>query len=167
MTVEQHQWLRGREIMSPARGFGAGIAAGAIMAGVLMAGFALSGQGLWTPINAIGGFWGGQTPPSPQFSGVTTWLGLATHFLLAGALGALFASAIERMDKPSLLIIAVWYGFITWFVATFLVLSWLKPELSDLTRTWPFLLGNLAYGLVLGVIAVQHNRPVQRVLSPD
>jgi hypothetical protein len=167
MTVEQHQWLRGKEILSPARGFGAGVAAGALMASVLMAGFALSGQGLWTPINAIGAFWGGQTPPSSQFSGITTVAGLATHFLLAGALGALFFSAIERMDKPSLLIIGVWYGFITWFVSTFLVLSWLKPELRDLVRTWPFLIGTLAYGLALGWIAVRNSRPVQRVFSPD
>lgn len=167
MTVEQHQWLRGKEILSPGRGFGAGIIAGALMAGVLMAGFALNGQGLWTPINAIGSFWGRQPPPSPQFDGVTSLLGLATHFLLAGALGALFFSAIERMDRPSLLIIGVWYGFMTWFVSTFLILSWLKPDLRDLTRTWPFLLGTLAYGLALGVIAVRSSRPVQRIFSPD
>lgn len=167
MTVEQHQWLRGREILSPARGLGAGLVAGAVMAGVLMAGSALNGQDVWTPINAIGGFWRSAAASSPQFGGLTTWLGLATHFLMAAALGALFASAIERMDKPSLLIVAGWYGFTTWFVSTFLVLSWLKPNLSQLMRSWPFLLSAIAYGLVLGVIAVRNSRPVHHVFSPD
>ena len=56
MTVEQHQRTGQSEILTIKQGLVAGIAAAIVMAVVAMAGSSLIGNGLWTPINAIGSF---------------------------------------------------------------------------------------------------------------
>jgi hypothetical protein len=168
MTVEQHQHRTAREILTAPQGFVAGLVAGMAMAAVAMAGFALAGRGLWTPINAIGEFFGGSGQVSPGFAGGTSFLGLGIQLVMGGILGALYASAQERIDVPSLLFIAVYYGFVIWIVATFLVTSWLKPWFHDILRAWPMVVGHLVFGSVLGFFAVarlRHAEPV--VVSPD
>lgn len=167
MTVEQHQRPRGMELMSPVLGLAIGAIAAAVMAAVAMVGFAITGQGLWTPLNAIGGFFGGSLPPSPAFAGATTVLGITIQLVMGALLGALYATAAERMDTRSVVIIAVYYGFGLWFVSTFLVFSWLNPAFQDVAKTWPFLLGNLAYGLVLAAFAATRNKRPQRATGLD
>ena len=167
MTVEQHQRSGSIEVIKIRQGALAGLAAALAMAGVVMLGFSLSGRGLWTPVNAIGSFWQGGATIAPGFDGSTSLLGLAIQLGMGALLGALYASAQERIDSPSLMVVAIYYGFIIWFVATFLVLSWLIPDLSQLMRNWPFFLAHLAFGAVLGAYAVAHNRPLNAVSSPD
>lgn len=167
MTVEQHQRTGGIEILRPVQGFAIGLAGGAVMAVVIMAGSALAGLGLWTFPNAVGSLFRPGGAENAGFAGATSWIGLAVHFVMAGLLGALYASAQERLDNRSVFLIALYYGFILWFVATFLLLSWLKPGLSQALRNWPALAGHLAYGAVLGLYAISRNRPVSGPASPD
>lgn len=166
MTVEQHQYPRGMELLTPRQGLAAGAVAAVAMAGVLMAGSALAGQGLWTPLNAIGGFFGRWQPPEAGFVWPTSLVGLVTHLLFGALFGALYASAAERMDRRSVVLVALYYGFMLWFGATFLILSWLKPDLNDVFRSWLFLASHLVYGLVLGSYAAARPQPV-RPVSPD
>lgn len=167
MTVEQHQRSGSIEVIKIRQGVVAGVAAALAMAGVAMLGFALSGRGLWTPVNAIGNFFQSGATLAPGFAGGASLLGLAIQLGMGALLGALYASAQERIDNPSLLIVAIYYGFIIWFVATFLVLSWLKPALSQVMRSWPIFLAHLAFGAVLGAYAVARNRPLNAISSPD
>lgn len=154
MTAEQHQRLYEQEIMSPVQGLVAGLVAGVVMMLVSTAGFALQGKGLWTPINAIGDFLRAHPDPSPAFAGTTSLIGLGIHLLVGALLGALYASAQERIDARSLVFIALYYGLVIWIVATFLITSWLRPWFHDLWRSWPVLVGHLAFGLTLAVAAV-------------
>lgn len=167
MTVEQHQRPRDVALLNPASGFLVGLAAGAVMGAVVMAGSAVSGRGLWTPINAIGSFFGDVTAAGPAFAGGTTLVGITIQLGMGGLLGALYASAIERMDTPSLMMVSVYYGGMIWIVSTFLVFSWLRPAFEPVARSWPMLLGSLAFGAVLGLAAATRNKPVTRVHSPD
>lgn len=167
MTVEQHQRTNSIEILRPAQGFAIGLVAGAVMAIVIMAGSPQAGQGLWTFPNAVGSLFRPAGVDLPGFAGAISWAGLAIHFLMAGLLGALYASAQERIDNRSVAIIGLYYGFILWFVATFLLLSWLKPDISQVMRNWPMLAGHLAYGITLGLYAVSQNRPLSGPVSAD
>jgi len=80
-----------------------------------------------------------------------------TMFVLGGLLGALYATAQEPVDMPSLLIIAVYYGFFIWFIATFVVMLLLNPLVQQVWRQWFILVGHLAYGATLGVFAMLRN----------
>lgn len=167
MTAEQHQHARDRALLSPAAGFVAGVAAAAVMSAVLMVGWAVRGQGLWTPINAIGSFFSVEGVVSPTFAGGITVLGLAIQGVVGGLLGALYASAIERMDTWSLLVVSLYYGGLIWIVSSFLLFVWLKPAFVPMARSWPMLVGSLAFGAVLGAVAAVRNRPIARTTSPD
>lgn len=167
MTVEQHHHPRNLELLSPAGGFVAGVAAATVMSATLMAGWAVRGHGLWTPINAIGSFFSAEMVDSPAFAGGITVVGLVIQWVVGGLLGALYASAIERMDTRSLLVVSLYYGGLIWFVSSFVLLVWLKPALVPVVRSWPMLVGNLAFGAVLGGVAAVRNRSATHAVSPD
>ena len=158
MTVEQHHYTGQRAVLTLRQGLAAGVVAAACMALVASLGSALAGDGLWTPLNAVGSFFRPAAPIPAGFAGSLTWLGAAVSLLMGGLLGALYASAQERIDTPSLLVVAIYFGLVTWIVATFAILSWAKPPVHEVMRTWPVLLGNLVYGLVLGLFAASRNR---------
>lgn len=158
MTVEQHQRAGRIEILTVGQGFVIGVVGAVAMAIVAMGGSATAGQGLWMPINVIGCFFTGTEPIPAGFAGGVTALGIAVQLVMGGLLGMLYASAQERIDSPSLFIIAVYYGFITWFVASFFILRWLNPTVAGIWRSWPVLLGQLAYGAVLGLFAIWRSR---------
>lgn len=153
MTVEQHQHTGRLEVLTIRQGMLFGILAAIVMTAVATAGFALSGNGFWTPINATGSFVIGSNPVPTGFSGSLTLIGLLIQLIMGGLLGALYASAQERIDRPSLLVVATYYGLVIWIVATFAVLSWLRPPIHDVMRTWPLLIAHLVYGLLLGLVA--------------
>jgi hypothetical protein len=157
MTVEQHQHASHIEILTIRQGILFGVAAATLMAVVSMAGFALSGKGLWTPINAIGSFLLSSNQFPAGFSGALTLIGLVIQLTMGGLLGALYASAQERIDKPSLLAVATYYGLVIWIVATFAILSWLRPPIHDVMRTLPLLVAHLVYGSLLGLLAASQS----------
>ena len=167
MTVEQHQRRLRTEILTARQGFASGIVAG--LAFTLVAGALSSalGAGPWTPVNAAGSFFLGVQPIPDAFAGAVSYAGLAVMVLMGALLGTLYATAQEPLDTPSLLIIAVYYGGITWFVSTFFMLSWLNPAVRAVWQSWPVLAGSLVYGAVLGVFAVLRN-PYRRApkMSP-
>ena len=157
MTVEQHQRVGRSEILSVRQGLLAGLLGGLVMAATAAVGSAMLNGTPWLPINAPGAFFTGVDPVPAGFSGALTWLGLGAMLALGSLLGALYATAQEPVDTPSLLVIALYYGGLTWFISSFLVLSWLNPAVQDVWRTWPVLAGSLAYGLVLGAVAALRN----------
>lgn len=157
MTVEQHQRRTRTEILSARQGLVAGVAAGLALALVSGALSAASGRGGWLPVNAAGSFFLGVVPIPADFAGAPSILGLAVMGVLGGLLGALYATAQEPVDTPSLLVIAVYYGFVTWIMATFAVLSWLNPAVRAVWQSWPVLAGHLTFGAVLGLAAAARN----------
>lgn len=164
MTVEHHQRRVRTEILTARQGFAMGIVAGLVLALVAGALSAAAGSGLWTPVNAAGSFFLNVQPIPAGMAGAVTYLGLAVMMLVGALLGTLYATAQEPQDSPSVLIIAVYYGGVTWIVATFLFLSWLNPSVQAVWKSWAVLAGHLAYGAVLGLYAVVRNpyrRPSQ------
>lgn len=157
MTVEHHQRRTKTEILTVRQGFVIGMAAGLALALVAGALSAAAGDGLWTPVNAAGSFFLNVQPIPTGMAGAVTYLGLAVIIVVGGLLGALYATAQEPLDTPSLLIIAIYYGAITWFTATFLVLSWLDPAVQAVWKSWAVLAGHLAFGAVLGLAAIVRN----------
>lgn len=165
MTVEQHQRKTRSEILTARQGFVMGIVAGLVLALVAGALSAAVGSGLWTPVNAAGSFFLKVEPIPAGLAGAVTYLGLGVMVGLGAALGTLYATAQEPQDNPSVLVIAVYYGGVTWIAATFLFLSWLNPAVQAVWKSWPVLAGHLAFGAVLGLYAVARNpyrRPLDR-----
>lgn len=158
MTAEHHQRRTRTEILTARQGFVAGMAGGLTLALVAGALSSAAGNGLWTPVNAAGSFFLGVQPIPSDMAGVVSFVGLAVMLVVGGLLGALYATAQEPLDTPSLLIIAVYYGGVIWITATFLVLSWLNPAVQAVWRSAALLAGHLAFGAVLGVVAVWRNR---------
>ncbi len=157
MTVEQHQRRVRTEILTARQGFVAGIVAGLALAVAAGALSQAMGTGMWLPTNAAGSFFMGVQPIPGDFAGTLSYVGLAVMALMGGLLGMLYATAQEPVDTPSLLIIAVYYGFVTWFFATIAVLSWLNPAVRAVWQSWPVLAGQLVYGAVLGLVAAVRN----------
>jgi hypothetical protein len=157
MTVEHHQRRIRSEILTARQGCVAGMVGGLALALTSGALSAAAGQGLWTPINAAGSFFLGVQPIPADMAGALSYLGLAVMLLTGGLLGALYATAQEPLDTPSLLIIAVYYGFVTWITATVLVLSWLSPAVHAVWRSLALLAGHLVFGAVLGLAAAWRN----------
>lgn len=157
MTVEQHQRRVRTEILTARQGFGVGVLAGLALAVVAGALSSATGNGAWTPINAAGSFFLGVQPIPTEMAGAVSYLGLIVMALVGGLLGALYATAQEPLDTPSLLIIAVYYGGVTWIVSNFLVLSWLNPTVRAVWQSWPVLAGHLVFGAVLGFFAAIRN----------
>ncbi len=157
MAVEHHQRRVRSEILTARQGLLAGLVGGVALA-VVASGLSLAaGRGLWMPVNAAASFWLGLRPVPAGWAGFGSLLGVAVILLTAGLLGVLYASAQEPVDTPSLLLIAVYYGFSTWFVANFLLLSWLNPAVRAVWQSWPVLLGHLVYGATLGIRAAARN----------
>lgn len=157
MTAEQHQRKVHSEVLSARQGFVVGVVAGwafALVAGALSA---AAGTGAWAPVNAAGSFFLNVQPIPTDFAGAVSYVGLVVMAFMGGLLGMLYATAQEPLDTPSLLIIAVYYGGVTWFVSTFLVLSWLNPAVRSVWQSWSLLAGSLLYGAVLGMVAALRN----------
>lgn len=158
MTVEQHQRTGQSEILTIRQGLVAGIAASLVMAAVAMMGSSLTGMGFWTPVNAIGSFFlgGGMESIPSGPAGVVTGLGIVVHLAVGGLLGMLYASAQSPEDTPSLIVIGVFYGLVTYIVSR-LALRWLNPEVFAVWRTIPVFIGQLLFGATLAAIAAVRN----------
>ncbi len=159
MTVEQHHRRTRIEVLTARQGLAAGMVGGLALALVAGALSAAAGRGLWTPVNAAGSFFLGVQPIPAGPAGLLTLVGLAVMLLVGGLLGALYATAQETLDNPSLLVIAIYYGGVTWITATFLLLSWLNPAVQAVWRSGALLAGHLAYGALLGLVAIWRNPP--------
>ncbi len=157
MTVEYHHRQYRMEILTTRQGVVAGLIGTVALVVVVTLGSAATGNGLWAPINAPGAFISGADAVPAGYSGLLSFAGLVTMFVLGGLLGALYATAQEPVDTPSLLIIAVYYGFFIWFIATFVIMLLLNPLVQQVWRQWFIFAGQLAYGGTLGVFAMLRN----------
>ncbi|MEZ4770939.1 MAG: hypothetical protein R2844_21290 [Caldilineales bacterium] len=157
MTVEYHHRMHRMEILTVRQGVVAGLVGTLALAVVVALGSSATGNGLWTPINAPGAFVTGADAVPAGYAGLLSIAGIVTMFVLGALLGALYATAQEPVDTPSLLIIAVYYGFFIWFIATFVVILFLNPLVQQVWRHWFILAGHLTYGAVLGVAAMLRN----------
>ena len=157
MTVEYHQRQDRMEILTTRQGVVAGLLGTLALATVVMLGSSVTHQGLWMPVNAAGAFFTGADVVPGAFSGGLSVVGIAAMLILGGLLGALYATAQEPVDSPSVMIIAVYYGFFIWFIATFVVILFLNPLVQQIWRQWFIFAGHLAYGAVLGIAAVLRN----------
>lgn len=157
MTVEYHHHMDRMEILTVRQGVVAGLVGTVALAVVVTLGSSATGNGLWTPINAPGAFVTGADAVPAGYSGLLSIAGILTMFVLGGLLGALYSTAQEPVDTPSLLVIAVYYGFFIWFIATFVIMLWLNPLVQQVWRQWFVLAGHLAFGAVLGVAAMLRN----------
>ena len=165
MTVEQHQRTGQAEILTIRQGLVAGLGAALVMAVVAMAGSSLSGSGLWTPINAAGSFFlGGGQPVPVDWAGAMTIAGVIVYLVVGGMLGMLYASAQSPEDTPSLIVIGVFYGLVTYIVSR-LALRWLNPEVFSVWRTWPVFISQLVFGATLASVAALRN-PMRRRAAP-
>ena len=166
MTVEQHQRTGQSEILTIRQGFVAGIVAAFVMATVAMVGSYLVGQGLWTPINAVGSFFlgSGAVPIPPDPAGAVTVIGVVVQLAVGSLLGMLYASAQSPEDTPSLIVIGLFYGLVTYIVSR-LALRWLDPAVFAVWRTLPVFVGQLLFGATLAVIAASRNALRRRAVK--
>jgi hypothetical protein len=78
-------------------------------------------------------------------------LGLALHFGTAMLLGGLFARVVGRTGRVRQLGLGLAYGLYAWGLVQFLVLPLLHPpDVWRIGTVATFLVGHLAYGLMLG-----------------
>ena len=160
MTIEQHQRTGQSEILTIRQGLVAGVVAAMVMAVVAMGAFYAMGKGPWIPINAIGTFFLGGTLILGGPDGIVTVVGVIVQLLVGGLLGMLYASAQSPEDTPSLIVIGLFYGLVTYIVSR-IALRWLNPAVFAVWRTWPIFAGQLLFGATLAVFAALRN-PLRR-----
>ncbi|MFI1409881.1 hypothetical protein ACH4Y0_08170 [Streptomyces sp. NPDC020707] len=97
----------------------------------------------------------------------STVVGLVVHLLISQAIGVTYAVFFRRrsFDPASGIGWGVSYGFLWWFLGNLTLLPVLlgaTPQRNDaaLARSFPSLVGHLAYGAVLGLV---HQRLEERV----
>jgi hypothetical protein len=123
-----------------------GLAGGFVMALVLMALSATQRPGPLAPFPLIASLVIGTA--ATGLVGVVT--GLAVHTLFSGLLGALFARIAGYVPRRYLLGLGVLFALNVWAAVQFIVLPLMNPEIVSPTGVvWPFLVGHLAYGLML------------------
>ena len=87
-------------------------------------------------------------------------VGIVVQLMVGGLLGMLYASAQSPEDTPSLIVIGVFYGLVTYIVSR-IALRWLNPAVFAVWRTLPVFVGQLLFGATLAVFAALRN-PLRR-----
>lgn len=134
----------------PARlGLGPGLVAGATMLVILSILSLARGRPLFEPVDLIASTVLG---PAARAGGpVATLVGLAVHFGLSAALGALFVRLVGRTTRRRQLGLGLGYGLGLWGAVQFVLLPLLVPAVAThLGVVGPFLLGHVGYGLMHG-----------------
>jgi len=81
-------------------------------------------------------------------------LGLTLHATVGGVFGLLYALCQQRVPVRGLVVVGIFYGFFLWVVAR-IVSTWVDDRASRaMIRSWPWLLGSLAFSLSLALAAV-------------
>ncbi len=140
-----------------------GALGGAAMAVVAMLTGLLIGVGPWYPVNLVGatvlrGLQQAPTAELMQFNLPALLIGLVLHLALSTGLGFIFALLLPTCPGPAL----VWgllLGPALWAITQYIVLPTINPlmlpshnpVMSQPLVPASFLIGNLAYSLVLGL----------------
>lgn len=91
---------------------------------------------------------------------------IAIHLLVSIILGLLFAASLDRLQRRETLVVATFYGFTIWVVASFIAGHWFNEGIIPFVRTWWGLLSCLSFGFILGLYAAARGAPPP-TLSPD
>lgn len=112
----------------------------------------------WLPVNVIAatvlrGLQSANLDQLMQFNATALVVGLAMHFVLAIALGILFALLLPTLPG-SPVFWAIIVGPLLWIIATVITLPLVNP-MGARVIDWPSFVGaHLAYGLVMGLYVV-------------
>ncbi len=74
------------------------------------------------------------------------------QLLVGGILGHAVCLRAVAEDTPSLIVIGLFYGLVTYIVSR-MALRWLNPAVFAVWRTWPVFVGQLLFGATLAVFA--------------
>lgn len=135
----------------------AGLAGGLAMAiaGALIG--AVLGHDIWLEPKQIASIvYGPAAIAQPGFAAGPVLVGTAIHFLVAGALGAIFGVVSHRLlhlttDFGVPVYIGMTYGMLLWVVNYFGVLPMLNPGFAE-TYAASFMVQHLIYGAVTGLM---------------
>lgn len=101
---------------------------------------------------------GALVAPAGATTDVRLAAGALLHLAVAMVLGLLYALSQRLIPDRGLIGVGLLFGFVTWVVGS-VILGRLWPEpLGAALRSWPWLAAHLAFGLVLGAVAVAQAR---------
>jgi hypothetical protein len=123
-----------------------GLAGGFVMALVLVVLSVAQRPGPLAPFSLIASLFGAKFGTS--LTGVV--VGLAIHTGMSAVLGSIFGRIAGDVPRRYLLGLGVLFSLNIWAAVQFIVLPLMNPDLaSPAAVVWPFLLGHLAFGLML------------------
>ncbi len=142
------------------RGLVGGFAGGALMMGAALVRSAVTGQGRWLPARLVAGVFFGV---DALIGGAKVILfGVATHFIVAVALGVLFSLLAWRVRSPLAgLALGLAFGVVVWGFMSWLVLPWANPDMLVRVAAdgpWWFAL-HLLFGIGVGLAPVFRRQP--------
>lgn len=149
----------------------AGLGGGAVMAIAGAITSLAAGNDIWLEAKQIAaGVMGQGVAALPGFAAGPVIVGTILHFLIAGALGAVFGILVGRILKLTSdfgmpIIVGLIYGFALWLLAYFVILPVLNPALRE-TYAPTFIIQHLLYGVVTGLLYMRL-RPRAYTLQED
>ncbi|MBC7911039.1 MAG: hypothetical protein H7Y30_11095 [Pyrinomonadaceae bacterium] len=95
-------------------------------------------------------------------------IGLGVHLLLRLLLSLLYSVCQQRIPTRGLIAVGTFFGFILWITGSVIIGTLLGAEWRSASRSWTWLLANLAFGLCLATFAMiaQSRRPATTVAVP-
>jgi len=79
--------------------------------------------------------------------------GLVLHGLIGACLGTLYAMSQERISRPALLGVGLFYGLVLW-IGGRILFGWLfSTPVRDVVMSWRWLAGSLSFGFLLAAAA--------------
>jgi hypothetical protein len=148
----------GQFVLKPWVGMGAGLMGAVAMLALMLLLQPISGLRLADLLAQIGGI----ALPASLGRGPLVVTGIVLHVILGTSLGLLYAVCQQRVPLRGLIAVGFFYGFVLWVVGSVIAGPLFSQALRSVIRTWPWLLGNLLYGLCLAGVAAwaEVTRPV-------
>ncbi|MCO6450685.1 MAG: hypothetical protein J5I90_07825 [Caldilineales bacterium] len=163
--MSQHRPFLGLQL-KPRQGIPAGILAGLVMAVFMMVLASLFGEGGIAWLQTIAATFMGAAAYLPASQTTAIVVGTSTHLLICIGLGVLYAASQDRLPWRETLVVALFYSFTIWVVASFILADWINPAILVFNRTWWGFLAHLMFGTTLAIFATRFGAPTP-VLSPD
>ena len=152
--------------LRPRQGIPAGIVAGLVMAVAMFVFANLFGPGGMRWLQTIAATFLGPDAFLPASQPLALILGLVIHLLICIGLGVLYAASQDRIPGRETLVVALFYSFTIWVVASFIIGDWINELIIPFNRTWWGFTAHLCFGATLAIFATRFGAPVP-VLSPD
>ena len=160
MNHELHRARLPLEIYPVSAGVKGGLAGGAVMALLAMLYGIVSGLGIWYPINllAVGFFPNNQTTAQiAAFHGSSLIIASIVHLVTSLLVGLLYGAALPMVPRRPILLGGV-IAPILWSGLLHSVLEVINPVLNE-RIDWPwFVLSQIAFGVVAGIVVSHQER---------